>query len=106
MLVAFFLVPNQVDALQRYLESVGFDPAQRVVHVLGDMAVHVADEAQGEMIVLRLNPTRSRHPVTEGGQGAADRQRQTQGDEQADHGNLPLHRTNYATTPNLIHQTA
>jgi hypothetical protein len=60
--------------------------AERRVHVGGDMAVHLADEAQGDVELLLILPARARHSLHQVEQQVGDRLGRADGDEQAVHG--------------------
>ena len=73
------------DALDPGLEPRGADAAQRIGQVLGDMAIDLADEAQGEVELLVVLPAEVRTVVHRVDQQVADRLGRADGDEQAVH---------------------
>ena len=77
---------EMADAVERDLERRLVDRAQSGVDVAGEMAVDLADEAQGEVKLVLALPAGAADPAHGGEQRRADRPRRPDGDEQAVHG--------------------
>ena len=67
-------------------------PAQRRIDVLGLSAADLADEAEGQMHVFRIDPLRAGQPGAHGGQPESNIGRKGNANKQAEHGRSPRRR--------------
>ena len=78
--------PRAAEAAERFdreFEFLAADMAERVRQFLGEAVIHLADEAQGQVVVLLRRPARAGQPAGEPGKRAADILRQEYRGEEA-----------------------
>src|SRR4051794_4858883 len=82
---------ERVEACERQVEARPVDALQRSADLLGCPLVDVTDEAEGDVVVFRVDPARSGQSAAEQrereGEGGGD----FQGGEETRHASLPYH---------------
>jgi len=73
----------RADPGQFQREAAAAQQAERVVDLLRLMARDLADEAQGEVVILRRHPARAVKPASQGGQAFLQEPGEVEGDEES-----------------------
>ena len=80
--------PNEHQPFQMKIESPALDAAEHQGDFLRDHVVHVADEAQRQMIILRIDPARARQSAAQHDERLADIGGNFDTGEETRHGSL------------------